>query len=268
MTEQQGQTPQIKINNYAEQITADRFAGKTIIVTGAASGIGRATTLRIAREGGKVIAADISTEALDKLVAEGADLDIVPVAGNIALEEDIAKIVEAAEGKIDGLANNAGIMDHFLPVDEVTDEMWDRVMDINVTGVMRLMRAVIPVMLEAGKGSIVNVTSMGGLGGGFAGVAYTASKHAVVGITKNTAVLYGGDGIRCNAVAPGGVITNVDGQMGSERSKRVLGPLMFMTNPGVTNAEGLAAPITWLLSDDSANSNGAILTSDAGWKAI
>ena len=176
---------------WQENATPGRFSGKTMIVTGAGSGIGQATALRIAKEGGRVIAADISKQRLDDLVAENAGLDLVPVAGDISTEETVAAVIAAAGGRVDALANIAGIMDNFAPIHEVDDELWDRVFRINVTALMRLTRAVVPLMLESGAGSVVNVASEAGLRGSAAGAAYTASKHAVVGLTKNSAVMYG-----------------------------------------------------------------------------
>lgn len=253
---------------WQEATTNGRFAGKTVIVTGAGSGIGQATALRIAREGGKVIAADISSERLETLVAENANLDLVTVAGDISSEETIAQVVDAAEGKVDALANIAGIMDRFQPIHEVDDATWDRVFTVNVTSIMRLSRAVVPLMLEAGTGSVVNISSEAGLRGSAAGAAYTASKHAVIGITKNSAVMYGKKGLRFNAVAPGATITNIEAPMDSALAIEVLGPLMGVNIPAPASAAQLAASITFLLSDDGSNINGQVLASDGGWSAI
>lgn len=253
---------------WQEVTTNGRFAGKTVIVTGAGSGIGQATALRIAREGGKVIAADISSERLETLVEENANLDLVTVAGDISSEETIAKVVAAADGKVDALANIAGIMDRFQPIHEVDDATWDRVFTINVTSIMRLSRAVVPLMLEAGTGSVVNISSEAGLRGSAAGAAYTASKHAVIGITKNSAVMYGKKGLRFNAVAPGATITNIEAPMDSALAIEVLGPLMGVNIPAPASAAQLAASITFLLSDDGSNINGQVLASDGGWSAI
>ncbi|KAA0975797.1 SDR family NAD(P)-dependent oxidoreductase [Paeniglutamicibacter gangotriensis] len=255
-------------NSWQEQLTAGRFASKTVIVTGAGSGIGQATALRIAKEGGKVIAADISVERLDSLVAEHPDLDLVPVAGDITNEEVVAQVVAAAGGTIHGLANVAGIMDKFEPIHEVEDSTWERVFNINVNSILRLSRAVVPVMLEAGSGSVVNIASEAGIRGSAAGVAYTASKHAVVGITKNSAVMYGKSGLRFNAVAPGATITNIEAPMDSVHAQQVLGPIMGTIIPTPVAANELAASITFLLSDDGTNLNGVILPSDGGWSAI
>ena len=253
---------------WQEAISNNRFAGKTVIVTGAASGIGQATALRIAKEGGKVIAADISKERLDALVEENSGLELVPVAGDISTEETVAAVVAAAGGRVDALANVAGIMDNFAPVHEVDDELWDRVFRINVTALMRLTRAVVPLMLEHGSGSVVNVSSEAGIRGSAAGAAYTASKHAVVGLTKNSAVIYGPKGLRFNAVAPGPTMTGIVANFGSQMAAERLGPLMQANIPTPATAAQLAASITFLLSDDGTNLNGAILASDGGWSAI
>ncbi|MBT2534174.1 SDR family NAD(P)-dependent oxidoreductase [Arthrobacter sp. ISL-48] len=253
---------------WQEVTSADRFAGKTAIVTGAASGIGQATALRIAKEGGRVIAADISKERLDDFVAQNGSLDLVAVAGDISTEETVAAVVAAAGGRVDALANVAGIMDNFAPIHEVDDERWERVFRINVTALMRLTRAVVPLMLEAGSGSVVNVASEAGLRGSAAGAAYTASKHAVIGLTKNSAVIYGPKGLRFNAVAPGPTMTGIVANWGSQMAAERLGPLMQANVPTPATAAQLAASITFLLSDDGTNVNGAILASDGGWSAL
>ena len=245
-----------------------RFTGKTAIVTGAGSGIGRASAVRLAREGATVVAADISAERLDRLAAEFPDLDLRPVAGDIASDEGVQAVVAAADWRVDALANVAGIMDAFLPPAEVDDATWDRVFAVNITAVMRLTRAVLPLMLEAGHGAIVNVSSEASLRASASGVAYTASKHAVNGFTKSVAVFYKGKGIRANAVAPGPVRTNIDAPFHSEFAAGVLGPIMQATVPPMAEPEELAAVITWLLSDDASNVNGAIIPSDGGWSAI
>jgi NAD(P)-dependent dehydrogenase (short-subunit alcohol dehydrogenase family) len=212
--------------------TPGRFAGRTAIVTGAGSGIGRATALRLAREGARVVAADIAADRLEQLTAEFPDLDLHPVTGDIATDEGLEAVMAAAGDRVDALANVAGIMDAFLPP------------------------------------AIVNVSSEASLRASASGVAYTASKHAVNGLTKSTAVFYKGDGIRANAVAPGPVATHIEAPFKSQHAAGVLGPLMQTMIPPVATADQLAATITWLLSDDASNVNGAILPSDGGWSAI
>ncbi|MBT1002233.1 SDR family NAD(P)-dependent oxidoreductase [Paenarthrobacter sp. DKR-5] len=253
---------------WQERIVPGRFEGRTVIVTGAGSGIGLATALRVAREGGRVVAADVSQERLDALVREHSDLDLVPVAGDISSEEVVAEVVAAAGGRVDGLANIAGIMDSFAPVHELDDATWERVMRVNVTAIIRLTRAVVPLMLDAGHGSVVNVSSEAGIRGSAAGVAYTASKHAVVGITRNSAVMYGPRGLRFNTVAPGATITNIEAHFASELAAQRLGPFMQANVGTPAQAAELAASITFLLSDDGTNVNGVVLPSDGGWNAI
>ena len=208
-------TPEVERPEWVERIDQGRFSGKTIIVTGAGSGIGRATASRIAREGGRVIAVDVSQERLDEFVAEHAGADIVTLVADITDDAKVAEIVAAAGERIDGLANIAGIMDDMTPIGELTDAVWKRVFSVNVDGTMKLMRAVVPTMLAQGVGSIVNTASEAALRGSAAGVAYTASKHAVVGLTKSTAFMYGPSGLRVNAVAPGPTITNIEATFAS-----------------------------------------------------
>ena len=245
-----------------------RFAGKTAIVTGAGSGIGRATALRLAREGATVVGADISDTRLEELTTGHPDLALIPVVADVATGDGVAAVAAGVGGNVDALTNVAGIMDGFLPLTEIDDETWERVFAVNVTSMMRLTRAVLPIMLEAGGGAIVNVSSEASLRGSAAGVAYTASKHAVNGVTKSTAFFYQSQGIRANAVVPGGVLTNIEGAFRSEHAAAVVGPVLQATLPSVATAEQVASAITFLLSDDAANINGAILPCAGGWSAI
>lgn len=250
---------------WVERITPGRFAGRTVIVTGAGSGIGRATAARIAAEGGTVVAVDISGERLAELKSEHPA--VVTVTGDITKTDDVAAIVAAANGRIDGLANVAGVMDDMTPLHEVTDAVWERVFSVNVDGMFRLTRAVLPTMLAAGRGSVVNVASEAALRGSAAGLAYTASKHAVIGLTKSSSFMYAGHGIRVNAVAPGPVATNIEASFASELGQERIGMAMQVLPPVAESAQ-LAASITWLLSDDATNVSGVTLASDGGWSAI
>ncbi|MGV8966340.1 MAG: SDR family oxidoreductase [Cellulomonas sp.] len=250
---------------------AGRFSGLTAIVTGAGSGIGRATAVRLAAEGAHVVASDLMSERIAETIAlittsGGSGVGAV---GDVTDQAHVDALVADAGTRVDVLVNCAGIMDGFLPVGELDDVMWERVIDVNLTAPMRTTRAVLKLMTAAGSGSIVNVASAASLRAGAAGTAYTTSKHGVIGLTRSTAVLYRAAGIRCNAVLPGAVATNIGATAApkSEFAMSVLGPLMAIIPP-VAQPEELAAAICWLASPDAPNVTGAVLSSDGGWSAI
>lgn len=259
-----GVIPEEESEEVPSPAASARFSGKTVIVTGAGSGIGRAVARRIVSEGGRVIAVDVASDRLDDLADASPDGSVVTVPADITSAEGREDILAAVGGRVDGLANVAGIMDGMMPLHETEDELWRRVFSVNVDGTFALSRAVLPAMLAQGGGSIVNVASEASLRGNAAGTAYTASKHAVVGITKSSAFFYGPSGIRTNAVAPGPTATGIEGTMSSQFARERLSPFMALIPP-VVDAEQMAASITWLLSDDSANINGIVLASDGGW---
>lgn len=247
---------------WVETITPGRFLGRTTIVTGAASGMGRAVASRIAREGGRVVAVDLAKERLESLPAGLPEGSIIPVAADITRAEDIQRILDAVEGTVDALANVAGIADDFSPIHEVSDAMLERIFNVNVFGLVKLTRAVIPGMMKQRCGSIVNVASEASLRGSSSGLAYTAAKTAVIGLTRNTAFMYEKFGIRVNAVAPGGTMTGMRPVNTSLFGKaRVESQAADVP---IAIPEALAASITFLLSDDGVNINGAILPSDGG----
>jgi NAD(P)-dependent dehydrogenase (short-subunit alcohol dehydrogenase family) len=245
-----------------------RFNGRTAIVTGAGSGIGLATAARLLAEGALVIAADVSEARLAELAAAYPGAPLVAVVAELSEPLDVERVVAAAAGRVDALANVAGIMDGFVPLGEVTDEHWRHVFAVNLDSMMRLSRAVLPAMLAAGRGSIVNVASEASLRGSAAGVAYTASKHAVVGLTRSTAFFYAPQGVRANAVAPGGVMTNIDGSFTSDFARERVAPYLATNVTPPATADQLASVITWLLSDEAADVNGAVLPVDGGWSIV
>jgi NAD(P)-dependent dehydrogenase (short-subunit alcohol dehydrogenase family) len=248
------------------ETAGSRFTGKTAIVTGAGSGIGRATAVRLARESAGVVATDVVPGRLEALAGELAGCDVVTVAGDVTSHDLPQRLVDAAGRSVDVLANVAGIVDGFLPAAEVDDETWERVLGVNLTAPLRLMRAVLPGMIAAGAGSIVNVASVASVRGGAAGAAYTASKHGLVGLTTNTAFMYAPKGIRVNAVAPGAVRTNIEGTFRSEWARERLRTIHRIVPPAATPEE-LAAVVCWLASDDAANVTGAVVAADGGWSA-
>ncbi|GAA3453460.1 SDR family NAD(P)-dependent oxidoreductase [Dactylosporangium matsuzakiense] len=248
-----------------------RYSGRVALVTGAASGIGRATVLRLAHEGAHVVGCDIDTaglEATGKLLAHDGYTATL-LAADITDPGGVQHVVDALPGgDIDLLANVAGIMDHFLPVTELDDDTWEHVLAVNLTGPMRLCRAVIPAMRTNGAGAIVNVASIGGLTGSVAGSAYTAAKHGLVGLTRSLAFLYGPDGVRTNAVCPGGVNTGI-GRTATVGSQWAFDRLSHSFARAVRTADPdeIAALIGWLGSPEARNVNGAVITSDGGWTA-
>jgi NAD(P)-dependent dehydrogenase (short-subunit alcohol dehydrogenase family) len=244
-----------------------RFTGQTAIVTGAGSGIGRATAVRLAHEGATVVATDVIEKRLNDLADEIGGNAVRIVAGDISLEKTAQALLGAVNGRVDIVANVAGIADRFIPVGEVDDATWDKVLAINLTAIMRVTRAVLPLMLAAGRGSIVNVGSVAGLRGSTAGAAYTTSKHALIGLTRSTAFIYSPQGIRANVVVPGAVTTGIDAPWGSELGKARIAPLLAANAPDAATSEQVAAAICWLASNDSANVNGIVLPSDGGWAA-
>ncbi|HEY9424826.1 MAG TPA: SDR family oxidoreductase [Microterricola sp.] len=251
---------------WRERIAPSRFDGQTVIVTGAASGIGRAVASRIAREGGRVIAVDLSQERLDGFAASLPEANIVPVAGDVTQQSDVDTVIAASGGHVDALANVAGIVDDFSPIHEVSDAMLERVFNVNVFGVIRLTRAVMPLMIAARRGSIVNIASEAALRGSSAGLAYTASKSAVLGITRSSAYMYEQFGIRVNSVAPGGTLTGMRPGNTSEFGRARINE--HVADAPMALPEALAASITFLLSDDGVNISGALLASDGGESAF
>lgn len=247
--------------------------GKVAIVTGAGAGIGRAIAARFASEGAKVLAASRSQIELDAAVAhiieDGATISAF--VADVSKAKDVARMFGEAikrYGRVDIVVNNAGIMDDFTPVAAVSDELWQKVMGVNLDGVFYSCRLAVPLMEKQGSGSIINIASIGGLQGARAGAAYTASKHAVIGLTKNIAYMYAKTGIRCNAIAPGGVATTIGKKMkphrfGYERIAPGLASAVRIGQP-----EEIASLALFLASDASSLVNGTVLTADAGWTAF
>ena len=221
-----------------------RIKDKVAVVTGAASGIGLAIARLFISHGAKVVAADWNASSLE---TAGWDIggDLITIKANVAEEADCVAMIDRAidsYGRIDVLVNNAGVMDLFQSVADVDNAMWQRCMTVNVDGPMYAMRKAVPLMLAQGGGSIINIASAAALGGGSAGAAYTASKYALVGLTMSTAYQYARQGLRCNALAVGGVSTNI---MDSVRGMAVDQAAQRGCSPTTRAARACSTPSMW-----------------------
>lgn len=247
--------------------------GRSVIVTGAGSGIGRATALAFAAEGAHVVVADLNADGAATTVKEieGAGGTAVAVVGDLSEQAVVDQVVATTVerfGGVDALVNNAAIMDSMSAAADVSDAEWERVIRINLTAPFLLSRAVLPHMIEAGRGAIVSTASEAGLRGSASGTAYTVSKHGIVGLTKSLAVMYRNQGIRTNAIAPGGTRTGMIPAADWEaHGPKTLGP--YLAGVGrVAEPEEQAAAIVFLASDAASNINGVILAVDNGWSAV
>jgi len=246
---------------------AGRLDGKVAIITGAGGGLGQAMTWLFQQEGARVVAADATDAGLHEFTGENC---IATAITDIQRRDDVEQMVAMATarfGRLDILCNNAGIVDRFLPVDEVTDDVWNRVLAVNLTGPMLACRAAIPAMLVNGSGSIINISSVAGVLGARAGAAYTASKHGLIGLTRNIAATHGRMGIRCSAICPGRMDTGISG--GGELSALGLQTVIRTYHSRVRTAEPeeIAAIALFLASDEAGILNGAVIAADAGWTA-
>ena len=247
---------------------AQEFAGKVALVTGAGSGIGRATALSFAREGAAVVVADIydlgGAQTVDQIREQGGDAIFVEtdVSQPAAVEALIERTL-ATYGRLDCAHNNAGIAGTAARTADYVEADFDQVIAVNLKGVWLCLRAEIRAMLAADGGAIVNTSSAHGLVGGFGMSAYAASKHGVVGVTKTAAIEYARQGIRVNAVCPGAISTPMSAPFAADPriESRVLGmePIGRWGTP-----EEVAGAVLWLCSDAASYVTGLIMPVDGG----
>jgi NAD(P)-dependent dehydrogenase (short-subunit alcohol dehydrogenase family) len=246
--------------------------GKAGLVTGAASGIGRACAIRFAREGAAVVVADLpaaragAEETVRSIIAAGGEAEFFACDVSAAVDNEalVARVVERY-GRLDYAHNNAGIGVHRL-LHETEDEEFDRVIAVNLRGTFLGMKHQIRQMLSQNdgppaRGAIVNTSSNAGLRAVTMLSAYTASKHGILGLTKNAAVEYADDGIRVNAVCPGAIMTPLMSDQPPERQQEILAP-QAMSRFG--DPAEVAAAVVWLCSDEASFVTGVALPVDAG----
>lgn len=248
------------------------FEGKTALVTGGGSGLGEAISKDLAKNGVNVVVVDVNlaaaTRVAERITADGGKA--VPFQGNTAVAEDNKKAVDFAVdtyGALNYAVNNAGIGGASAPVGEVDIEDWDRVIAINLSGVLYGMRYQIPAILAAGasEGAIVNMASIHGAVAAPGNAAYTAAKHGVVGMTKNAAAEYGAQGLRVNAIGPG----YIDTPLLAAAPKEVVSGLEAKHPLGrLGQAEEIANVTTFLLSDKASFMTGSYVLVDGGYTAV
>jgi len=248
------------------------FAGKVVLLTGAASGIGRAQALMFIKEGAKLIGTDINQAGLDSLLEEINALggEAIVVKAEVSDRSQVDHVVKAAIdkfGRVDILCNTAGIFDNYAASLDATEAQWDKIFAVNVKGMYLMCNAVLPGMLERGKGVIINMASIAGLTAGAGGSAYTSSKHAVVGYTRQLCLELAEKGIRVNAIAPGSVATplikaSLENDLDGYSKRLAMIPAKRLGEP-----DDIANLTMFLASDKADFIHGAILSSDGGRNA-
>jgi 3-oxoacyl-[acyl-carrier protein] reductase len=258
-----------------------RFRGKTALITGAGSGIGVALAEGFHAEGANVLAVDIDLAAAERTIAGlgGGEAMEADVADPVAVKALVERVGERI-GAVDVLCNNAGIFDDYKPAHETEVEVWDRVMAVNLRGPFLVSAALVPAMIEAGGGAIINTASIAGVGAAAGGAAYTASKHGLLGLTRQMAFDYGRYGIRVNAICPGVVATPMSErtQQGDSRPAREgagaaadkhVDRMVAMTPAGRwANPQEMASVVTFLASSEASFLHGATVLADGGWTLI
>lgn len=250
--------------------------GKIALVTGASAGMGKSIARKYLEAGMIVVGTGRRQEKLAQAMTdlpEALQKNFLPVCSDVGRSEDnhaLLAEIEKRFARLDILVNNAGVMDGMTPAGDVSDELWHKVMDINLNGPFELCRGAIQIMLKQSKGNIINIASGGGIGGGRSGSAYVASKFGLVGLSKNIAYMYALQGIRCNVICPGGVATEIGA--GTEGNtfhplgvERVMEAGTKSIRVGMPDEIGEIA--LFLASDASSLINGAALPADAGRSA-
>jgi len=250
----------------------NRLEGKVAIITGGNSGVGAATAIKFAAEGAKVVITARREAPLQEVAAKirEAGGEVLPIVSDISKIEDARRVVATTletYGKLDILINNAGVLDNGLKaIDSFTDDDMNRVIDINTKGTMCMLREVTAEMAKTGYGSIVNVASVAGVMG-CGGAAYVASKAAVIGLTRHTALRFVGTNVRCNAICPGTIVTPmVAGMNPANMDMNIFGQMMKHNDLKVQpcQPEDVANMLLFFASDESRAITGQSIVTDFG----
>lgn len=250
-----------------------KLNGKVAVITGGASGIGKCTAELFLKSGAKCLVADLNEDALNSFKDEFSEYaeNISTLVVNVSNKEQVENMVDTAVktfGTLDILMNNAGIMDNLTPIAEMEDDLWDKLIAVNLDSVMFGTRKAVRYFLEAKKGGvIINTSSLSGICGGRGGLACTTSKYGVTGLTKNVAFMYGDAGIRCNAICPGTTKTNILSNMKPSELGMKKATSGYAGSIGASTAEQIAEIALFLASDESSFINGVALPVDGGWSA-
>lgn len=245
------------------------YAGKVVIVTGAGSGMGRAMVHEFAKRGARVAALGRTLDKVEKVANELATELVLPLRADVVIEADVKAAIDAIIakwGRVDLLINNAGVLDSYAPAHKVSLEEWNQVMAINATGPFLMAKYAIPQMLLQGKGAIINIASTASSSAAGGGSAYTASKHAVMGLTRQLCFEYGREGIRVNAICPGATAT----PMAIPETTTATSPDMAAAVATVPakrwcQPEEIAKLAAFLGSDDADYVHGSAYVIDGGW---
>lgn len=248
----------------------DRLAGRTAVVTGAGSGIGLASARRFARAGATVSVWDREPDRVEHAVglirsengsATGAVVDVA-VAESVA---EAARRTLDEIGPVTVLMNNAGILDGYAPVLDTDEDLWDRIVGVNLKGPYLVTRALLPAMIAAGGGVVVNTASIAGVVAGAGGAAYTSAKHGVIGFTRQLSFDYGRRGVRANAILPGAVETGMTRELFEAGDAAVMAAVRGVPAGRYAQPEEIAALALFLASDESSFAHGGCFVADGGW---
>ncbi len=243
------------------------MTGRTALVTGGAGAIGSAIATAWHADGWRVIAADLSEERLAALAAKLPGL--ATVVADVSTAEGVERAIAAGGGEISVVCNAHGVSDGGASVEELSDELWFRVIQINLNSIYLMCNRIVPAMISRGEGVIINISSVAGLRGGRAGAAYTASKWAVVGLTQNIAASVGAEGVRCHAICPSRIEGAIALGRGVTRTpKGVFRAERDTGRPGPGKPADVAALACFLASDAARHLNGLAVPADGGWLAF